>query len=225
MSERSISTRHLDIVCVAFDFDGTLVDSNAIKRDAFFEVLRGFPDALKLLDDLLKADPAQTRQTIFSKIAHHLHPHPPEKAAQWAAQYIDKYGEMTETMVAASPEIPGAVAEMDRLSGLGYKLALVSATPTQALNAILERRGWANKFCAVYGAPSTKAQNLHTLSKSLDISARQIVMVGDRDNDFKGAAEFGCRFIGLIRPDSDFKATPHYAVNHLAELNATIQSF
>ena len=211
------------IVCIAFDFDGTLVDSNAIKHDAFFEVLRDKPDIRPFLEALLEHSYTETRHTIFAKIARHLSPGDARIADDLAMQYVQRYSAVTEQRVAESAEIPGAGAMLERLRAKGYTLALVSATPTVPLAAIIEKRGWRNKFSHVYGAPASKADNLNALSNALGIHPRQMVMVGDRTNDLQGADATACWFIGLLRPDSDFTATPRRAIRNLDELDAVIE--
>lgn len=212
-----------DIVCIAFDFDGTLVDSNSIKYDAFFEVLGDVPHAFPFLEDLLKHSYTETRHTVFAKVANHLLPNEADKAAALAKQYVQDYSVVTERRVAASPEISGAEAMLERLHVKGYTLAVVSATPAPSLTKTIEKRGWRNKFSYVYGAPASKADNLRDLSQSLAILPQQMIMVGDRKNDLQGAEAIKCPFIGLIRPDSDFNFTPQYAIQHLDDLDAMIE--
>jgi phosphoglycolate phosphatase-like HAD superfamily hydrolase len=45
-----------------------------------------------------------------------------------------------------------------------------------------------------------------------------MVMVGDQEADLRGAEEFGCQFVGLVRPDSEFGTTPTWRIHHLTEL-------
>ena len=56
---------------VFFDFDGTLVDSNAIKREAFFEVTSGFFGDQEYLTHLLDSNTELTRYQIFKKFPTH----------------------------------------------------------------------------------------------------------------------------------------------------------
>jgi beta-phosphoglucomutase-like phosphatase (HAD superfamily) len=52
-----------------FDFDGTLVQSNAIKRNAFYDIAKQYIGSSALLDDLLKAKPPLDRYGICRALA------------------------------------------------------------------------------------------------------------------------------------------------------------
>ena len=51
-----------------------------------------------------------------------------------------------------------------------------------------------------------------------------MVMVGDREDDRAGAEAFGCAFVGLRRPDSDFRVPPRYAIDTLGDLPGVLSA-
>ena len=206
------------IRCVVFDFDGTLVDSNTIKRQAFLRIAaRDGKEAL--MKDILEAEPGD-RYAIFNKFS----------AARGGAdsqrrteQLVQEYTRYCEEAIAVCPEMGGASVMLDELQREGLKLALNSATPTDALTAIVARRGWQNYFTYVLGSPASKAANLAYIVDALSLENKEVVMVGDRRADQSGASEFDCPFIGVICADSDFEAPPPHAVNALAQLSSEIR--
>ena len=54
--------------CVVFDFDGTLVQSNEIKRQAFYEVVKNIADAKPLMDEILRFPKSGTRFEVFAAL-------------------------------------------------------------------------------------------------------------------------------------------------------------
>ena len=57
------------IRCVAFDFDGTLVDSNAVKRSAYFEVARCEDPGGRLVSAVLAERPHADRHEVLRVVA------------------------------------------------------------------------------------------------------------------------------------------------------------
>jgi phosphoglycolate phosphatase len=206
------------IRCVVFDFDGTLVDSNSIKRQAFLSIAaRDGEEAL--MKDVLESEPGD-RYAIFNKFAAASGVSDNQRRANLLAQ---EYTRVCEEAIVACPEIGGASVMLEELKRGGLKLALNSATPTPALAAIVARRGWQGYFSHVLGSPASKVENLAHIVDELRIEQKEVVMVGDRRADLNGASEFGCPFIGVVCVDSDFDAPPPYAVNALAQLYSEIR--
>ena len=56
------------VKCVVFDFDGTLVGSNEIKRRTFYEVTKNLVDADILLDKILSSPDSGDRYDIFDTL-------------------------------------------------------------------------------------------------------------------------------------------------------------
>jgi phosphoglycolate phosphatase len=209
------------IRCVVFDFDGTLVDSNTIKRQAFLRIAaRDSEEAL--MKDVLASESGD-RYAIFSKFAASRIGTGQADSRHRAVKLALEYTNYCEEAIAVCPEMSGASAMLDDLKREGLLLALNSATPTNALTAIVSRRGWHDYFSLVLGSPSSKAENLVHIADDLGFEHEELVMVGDRRADQKGAIEFGCHFIGVICADSDFDAQPPYAVNALAQLSSEIR--
>jgi phosphoglycolate phosphatase-like HAD superfamily hydrolase len=207
------------IRCVAFDFDGTLVDSNRIKHDMFYEVLAYHEGASEILTRVLGERPVD-RYKVFKRFVDLASPDdsPVEWNAERSRRLADEYSRRCEEAVSSCPECPGATRIVTDLRKLGLITAINSATPTDALRAIVERRGWSNAFAHVLGGPSTKVENLKCLSTIMGLDAKEIVMVGDRAVDQDGALEIGCHFIAFLRPDSDFSTRPELCVSGLEQV-------
>ncbi|MDX2479991.1 MAG: hypothetical protein QNK24_06615, partial [Desulfuromusa sp.] len=60
------------ICCVVFDFDGTLVNSNDIKRETFFDVARSWDPKGEIVAEVLKDWPTADRYNKLEKIAEGL---------------------------------------------------------------------------------------------------------------------------------------------------------
>ena len=182
---------------VVFDFDGTLVDSAAAKRAAFFEVLPATFRHRKIIADILAADPGGSRFAVIPRMV----------AAMRAAGlpvdepdgYIRDYGSAVLAAVAASRELPGATA---LLRGLRDRCVtyLCSATPEEPLRELIAQRQWSDLIDGIAGYPHGKPETLTRLIKRYEIPPARAAMVGDGDGDEFAAKANGCAFFRITAP-------------------------
>ena len=189
------------IKCVVFDFDGTLVDSNEIKREAFFEVACSWDSSGKVVEEVFERWPAANRYEKTRKIAEELIGRkllPVDLSLEeWATRLADDYTARCEAAIAECAEMPGATAALEELSRKGLHLFLNSATPVIPLRRLTELRNWGHFFQAIYGAEATKAENLKTIARSTGVERTEMVHVGDQLDDQSGAEQFGCHFVAM----------------------------
>ena len=192
------------IRCIVFDFDGTLVDSNEIKRQAFFAAAREFDPDGGSVRELLERNPRADRFAIARGVARSLSARGPlhegRSVEAVASRIARAYTEHCETEIARCPEIPGARAALAALSAKGIDLFVNSGTPTEALIRVVALRGLDDFFRGVYGSPESKFANLGTIRRSVGVAERQMALVGDGEDDRRAAQAFGCHFVGITRP-------------------------
>jgi phosphoglycolate phosphatase len=174
---------------VVFDFDGTLVDSNALKRDAYDRVVAGDPDGAAVIAQALAAGPGD-RHVVFDRyVAQRL-----GKNGRDAAALVRDYTDIVDAAVAAAPAMPGAEVLLRALAAEGIDAHLSSATPLASLVWIVARRGWDGHFRSLHGRPAAKEETLAQLIAKHGTAPQEIAVVGDGDDDRASAAAFGCAF-------------------------------
>ena len=189
------------IKCVVFDFDGTLVDSNEIKRETFFEVAHPWDPSGEIVTAVFERWPAADRYAKTRRIAEGLIDRkllPADSLLEeWAARLADEYTARCEAAIAGCREMPGATSTLEKLSAMGLLLFINSATPAIPPRQLTKLRNWAHLFRAVYGAEATKAENLMSIAKTSAAERHEMVHVGDQLDDQSGAEQFGCHFVAM----------------------------
>ena len=211
------------IRCVAFDFDGTLVDSNAIKRRTFFELVESIDEGERIvtgiLDELRPGDRyAITRELARLLVAQGKGP-AGVAAEEWGGCLAEDYTRRCELAVSSCREIPGASAALAWLAAEGIHCYVNSATPEGPLRSIVKRRSLERRFRQVLGGPASKSENLNRIGADAGVDAGEILMVGDGEDDRSAAASFGCRFAAIARPGpSRFAVEPTVRMQDLTAL-------
>ncbi len=189
------------IKCVVFDFDGTLVDSNEIKRETFFAIAHPWDPSGMVVAEVFERWPAADRYKKTHKIAEGLISRsllPKDSSVnQWAARLASEYTTQCESAIASCAEIPGASQSLSELADNGYLLFVNSATPGEPLRQLLKLRDWDHFFKAIYGSEASKADNLRTIALQTGTAPAEIVHIGDQDDDLQGAKQFGCHFVAM----------------------------
>jgi phosphoglycolate phosphatase len=202
------------ISTVVFDFDGTLVDSNAIKRQGFFDVVADEPFNTPRMQAVLATGQGD-RYTIFESYV----------AARDASgikgpdadSLVRRYSDLVDARVAEAPEMPGASEILRELRQAGLRVFISSATPMANLTCIIERRRWRDWCNGLYGYPYRKSDTLKTISAMPGINSRSIAVIGDGADDLDSARVMGCIFFPVGEARGVLAGTQVFTLQEVAE--------
>jgi len=206
------------IRCVVFDFDGTLVESNHIKRQTFFELASEFEDGLRVMKDVTREAADRDRYWIFARFVAAL------SVQADAKMLADRYTQACQERIASAPEISGAGASLERLWQEGKLLFVNSATPTEPLVRLIHLRQMERWFKGICGAPRRKHENLEIIRQEHDLRFDEILVVGDGESDRAAAEITGCHFVAVECRDNNFLHEPACLVPDLARLSEIVSS-
>lgn len=184
---------------LVFDFDGTLVDSNAIKWRAFDECFAGFPGRQAEIRAYCRANNHTTRYEKFRWVYEKI------LALPYGPRIEQELGRIFEEnstrQIIQTPAIPGAEEFLRSRRGKQI-LGLLSSTPRPILLEILSRRGWEGYFDIIQGAPVNKAEFLRSFSAERGFRPAEAVFFGDTLEDASAADQAGWRFVA-VRPQHE----------------------
>jgi phosphoglycolate phosphatase-like HAD superfamily hydrolase len=216
----------MPVSVIVFDLDGTLIDSNPVKRRGFDHVFENYRDGIATVAKVLETHRKSFRTVVIRLTLEQLYAAgepDSEPTEERVAELAARYNRFCIDGAVTCPEIAGAEAMLKQLSS-SYKLFINTATATPAAVEIIERRGWNNLFTGVFGFPPDKVGNLRAVADQTGVTNEQIIMVGDDDHDLDGAAAFECPFIAVQGPTSHFTRPPARAISHLNELSPLLES-
>ncbi|MEQ4531224.1 MAG: phosphoglycolate phosphatase [Mixta sp.] len=189
-----------DIRALAFDLDGTLVDSVPGLAEAVDRTL----NALQL-----PAAGAPRVSTWIGNGADIM----VERALNWALQrqpeadqlrdgraLFDKF--YAETAEAGTTLFPHVAQTLDKLSAAGIPLALVTNKPTPFIAPLLRALGIERHFSLVIGGDDVAAKKPHPAPLFLVLGKfgllpQELLFVGDSRNDILAAKAAGCPCVGM----------------------------
>lgn len=206
------------IRCVVFDFDGTLVESNHIKRQAFFELASEFENGIPVMANILRSGVNKDRYWIFSEFARIL------SGRANSATLANRYTKICKERIARAPEVAGAQACLECLQAEGRLLFINSATPLEPLVALVNLRQLIGFFSGIYGSPQKKHENLEIIRAKHGFARGEMLVVGDGELDRLSANIFGCHFVAVDSADNNFAQDPSCRIPDMTGLPGLIFS-
>ncbi|MDA9054601.1 HAD family hydrolase [Alphaproteobacteria bacterium] len=197
-----------------FDFDGTLVLSNSIKKQAFIKVAAPYQNGSIIMQTLLK-NGQKDRHGILKEfckingIVSHYH------------KLVHEFNEITTREVVAAKEVLGAREFLEYVrNDLRLVTCINTATPATEINKILELKCWAHFFDLVLGSGKGKLKNNIFAAKFFGIQPSEWLIIGDSNDDYEGAQGFGARFLAVepleqrITSDVKFKVRDYNSLHN-----------
>jgi phosphoglycolate phosphatase-like HAD superfamily hydrolase len=184
----SVSSTPFDVY--VFDFDGTLVDSAAAKRKAFFDVFP--PEFAPAVAAILERDPDGSRFSVIPKMIAEAQRRGVQTEGLEASELADAYGSKVEDAVSIAPEMPGAGAALR--AAAAKAVYVVSMTPHSQLQDLLARRGWLQFLDGAFGHPHAKSSIVADLIVRHAILPGRLLVVGDGMSDREAADRNGCAY-------------------------------
>lgn len=208
---------------LVFDFDGVVLDSATLKRQAFADLYRHRRDEeYRAIVAYLSRKGGQPREVKFRHIeAHILGQDADEARIKFLCQ---QFKQSVEQRLLQAPFIPGALSFLSSWHDK-RSIYLLSATPQRELTSIVKQRQLAQFFIETVGAPPDKATGLGQLLVRQGHAAKHTVMIGDSYNDYRAAHSNGSRFIGVAaEPNQSPFPADTVVINDLSQLEEALLS-
>ena len=179
-----------------FDFDGTIIQSNQLKLQAFEDLVKNDSVALDLMRKVLKASPRDPRDSLLqSFIQLCSQERNLNDVFNDHKSLLKNYSSSVDTALLQCDFVPGAIDFLKALKFRGKHLYLWSATPVGDLMRIADKLDISNFFHGIFGSPETKKDNLDRILKGLD--PRDALVFGDSFDDLKWAKKLGVDFVAI----------------------------
>ena len=142
-----------------FDFDGTLVQSNEIKINAYLKALPELDHCVVF--DLLSTSPgdrysvlcrAEKKINVKSKLLNF-------------QERVEIYNSITTEEIIKANEVPFASMFLKEARKKEIPMYVSSATPIEFLKEIIYERNWSNYFDGIFGSPDPKSLHVEMIKK------------------------------------------------------------
>lgn len=174
------------------DFDGVVIESNAVKTQAFQHVFARFPEHAEAMMSFHRANVSLSR---FAKFEHLLaHMRRSDDVALMADIAADFSRRVLEGIMAV-PLVSGAESFLHKVTPR-LPVYLASVTPAEELTLILAQRGLAHWFSDVYGCPPwNKAAAIRDVLAREKAKLEEALLIGDSAGDQRAAQSTGINFL------------------------------
>lgn len=181
-----------------FDFDGTLVLSNQIKRDGFDIIAKEYDNGIEIIAEIIKNNKNANRYLIFDKFVRVISANS-NKFINLYEKLLKAYEHYTVQEIIDLQPINGSLELLSKLKIMGKKLYINSATPFDSLSLALTGRNLSNYFDQILGGEDKKIDNLKIIKSHSKSFKKRMIMIGDGLDDFQASKIFNINFypVGL----------------------------
>ncbi len=180
------------IKAIVLDFDGVIVESNAVKDAAFSEFFARYPQYTEAMQVYHDDNHALPRRHKFAYLVEVLMQRPGD--AELINNIVEEFSALTAARVIACPEVPGAEVFLEEFAK-HVPLYISSVTPQEELLRIIEARGISSHFRHVFGnPPHPKAEAIGVVLERERLQPNEIAFVGDSESDRQVALQTGLIF-------------------------------
>ena len=177
---------------IILDFDGVVIESNALKNEAFAKIFGRFPDYAA---EMLRFHTDNISLSRFTKFDYLL-----ELLGRKHDQLLreDIATDFSKTMMEGMVTVPLVTGALNFLNTITAQLPiyLASVTPETELRYILDQRNLTKWFAGIYGCPPwTKPAAIADALQRENLTASDALLIGDSAGDQSAAITTGVSFL------------------------------
>ncbi|HEX2612692.1 MAG TPA: HAD family hydrolase [Fibrobacteria bacterium] len=207
---------------IFLDFDGVVMDSMALKLDAYCHALAefGFTRAAVREQQLLYAGLSRARALplMYKALSGGR-----ELSVDAQARVLERFAEEDIRLRPRMTLMPGAEGFLEEAGRRGMPLTVVTGTPQEVVDGTVERFGLRRFFREVHGSPPLKSEHLAVLPARHGLLSTEALYVGDALQDINAAESAGIPFVAVDHGDGAFDGRkPIATVKGLRELPALL---
>ena len=175
-----------------WDFDGVIKDSVKVKSIAFGQLFTPFGD--DVVKQVRKHHEANGGLSRFDKLPIYLGWAGCLSTPELVEEYSNKFSILVKRKVIESNWVPGALEFIQNKTNR-QSYFVISATPQDELEEIINSLELTEFFHKIIGAPTSKSNAIKSILESYCIDAEQSFMFGDSMSDYQAATENGITFL------------------------------
>lgn len=184
---------------VIYDFDGVVLDTVAIKIDAYEDVYRA-EDRSKVNEVRAYAE-ANGGMSRYEKFRYFESVIFKRSLSDIRLEHLcSEYRAAVEIGVASARFVEGALDAIRSLNGIVTQ-HVVSAAPEDELNVALINRGIRDCFKSIAGSPKSKLSEFRRILREDNSEPQGILAIGDSLAEYHAARELGIDFLAIVSVD------------------------
>ncbi len=188
----NVNTILVESKIIFWDFDGVIKDSVDVKTRAFMQLFESYGD--NIVQKVKKHHEANGGMSRFKKIPLYMEWAGEDCNQQVLDKLFDKFSRIVLNNVIKSSWVPG-VEKYIRNNQFQQEFILVSATPDNELDIILNELKLIKCFSDVFGSSTSKKEAIKTVLSNKNIASNECVMIGDAIADQQAAELNNINFI------------------------------
>jgi HAD superfamily hydrolase (TIGR01549 family) len=182
---------------IFFDFDGVICDSVNIKTQAFAEMYKKYGDTI--VNKVVKYHLENGGVSRFNKFMYWHKVFLNEELTEFQLQ--EKSEHLTRLVfdkIISAKFIDGAIETLKLAKKLDIPLYIVSATPDEEINKIVELKGIKDLFISIHGSPKSKSTIIKEILSKNPFNPSRCLFIGDALSDYEAANFNNLLFLGVV---------------------------
>lgn len=191
---------------IFWDFDGVIKDSVDVKTQVFVKLFASYGS--QVTEQVKSHHEANGGMSRFDKLPLYLRWVGENPTQDRVNEFCKRFSEMALQGVIDAPWVPGA-EDYIRMNPRRQTFVLVSATPQEEIEQIMQALDLQKCFSTVFGAPTSKKEAIRMTLNRYNIPPQNCLMVGDARADMEAAQANQVPFL-LRRHATNGQVFEHY---------------